>query len=148
MASSNWTNYFLEVTRLLEDGERKYGVANHSYTEYMLERVEISLSTCSDVLHHVEHTEEEELSSELHHLIDSLKLIHQRWQEYSSILDKHPSMRGTMSYQAPARVSSASGLGRPQFHIAKDQLEYLSSLGFQWKEIAALLGVSRMTIYR
>ena len=106
----------------------------------------MSLSTCSDVLQ--EHTGFEELSLQLNQLIDSLKLIHQRWQEYGSILDVYPAMHGATSYQALARVSSVSGRGRPQFHIAKDQLEYLSSLGFQWKEIAALLGVSRMTIYR
>ena len=38
----------------------------------------------------------------------------------------------------------------PIFDISKDkeQLEYLSSLGFHWSEISVLLGVSRMTIYR
>jgi len=34
------------------------------------------------------------------------------------------------------------------FDISREQIEYLSSLGFKWVEIAALLGVSRMTIYR
>ena len=38
--------------------------------------------------------------------------------------------------------------GRPSFEISEDQLLYLSSLSFTWTEIASLLGVSRMTIYR
>lgn len=33
------------------------------------------------------------------------------------------------------------------FDVSREQLVYLSSLAFTWTEIAALLGVSRMTIY-
>ena len=42
---------------------------------------------------------------------------------------------------------SSGGQGRPRFDVARQQLEYLSSLSFSWSEIAALLGVSRTTIY-
>ena len=38
--------------------------------------------------------------------------------------------------------------GRPRFDISQDQLEYLSSMSFTWTQIASMLGVSRMTIYR
>ena len=38
--------------------------------------------------------------------------------------------------------------GRPAFGIASSQLEYLHSLGFTWTEMAALFGVSSMTLYR
>ena len=38
--------------------------------------------------------------------------------------------------------------GRPKYSISKEQLEYLSSLSFTWPQIAQILGVSRMTIYR
>ena len=41
------------------------------------------------------------------------------------------------SYQAS--ISPRAGLGRPKFLISKDQLEYLSSLGFKWKENAVLI---------
>ena len=44
-----------------------------------------------------------------------------------------------MAYQASSSTSSA-GAGRPQFDISKEQLEYFSSLGFKWTEVAALLG--------
>ena len=40
------------------------------------------------------------------------------------------------------------GPGRPRFDVSKEQLEYLSLLSFKWNEIAVLLGVSRMTVYR
>ena len=45
-------------------------------------------------------------------------------------------------------MTSRPGSGRPRYEISKEQLEYLSSLSFKWNEIAALLGVSRMTIHR
>ena len=38
--------------------------------------------------------------------------------------------------------------GRPSFNIHRIQLEYLRQLNFSWTEIADLVGVSRMTIYR
>ena len=38
--------------------------------------------------------------------------------------------------------------GCPQLEISRDQLEYLVSLSFNWTQIAAILGVSRMTVYR
>ena len=47
-----------------------------------------------------------------------------------------------VSQQAP------SGRGRPCFNISEHQLECFRSLSFTWTDIAALLGVSRMTIFR
>ena len=38
--------------------------------------------------------------------------------------------------------------GRPRFDISKEQLLYLYSFSFSWSDIAKVLGVSRMTIYR
>ena len=38
--------------------------------------------------------------------------------------------------------------GRPSFDVEKSQLEYLRCLNFTWTEIANLIGVSRMTLYR
>lgn len=142
-----WGRYFRELSLLLEEGERQYGIANRRYTDYILERLEFIRSACSELLHHLRHHTAglEEYKSELTVLIECLRQIHHRWTEYGEVLDSYPS---GLSYQVRTCVSSASGLGRPQFQISKDQLEYLSSLGFKWKEIAALLGVSRMTIYR
>ena len=125
----------------MEGGERQYGIANRGYTNYLLERLELSLSACSEILHRINgHSRLQEYSSMLQELIKFLKVIHRRWDEYGEVLDS--------IQEVPATSSVSSGRGRPQFQIKKDQLEYLSSLVFKWKEIAALLGVSRMTIYR
>ena len=140
----SWSSFFHEILRLLEEGERQLDVANVSYIAYMLERLELSISTCSEVLHHIRNQAGlEECESQLRNLIDSIKCIYQKWEEYRSIFD---SNLGSCSYQAS--ISPRAVLGRPKFLISKDQLEYLSSLGFKWKEIAVLIGVSRMTVYR
>lgn len=148
---NGWSTYFAEISRLLEDAERQYGVANNNLTEYILERLEMTLSSCSHLLHHIrQQAEAEELEdyvSSLRELIDCIKVIYRKWAEYQMIVDSSSESRNTLSYQAHAS-SDSSGPGRPKFQISKDQLEYLSSLGFKWNEIAALLGVSRMTIYR
>ena len=38
-------------------------------------------------------------------------------------------------------------IGRPRFDISQEQLIYLHSLSFSWSQIAAILGVSCMTLY-
>ena len=61
-------------------------------------------------------------------------------------VSKPPFSSGNYSYSAPTRASP--GPGRPRFDISEQQLMYLHSMGFTWVDIANLLGVSRMTIFR
>ena len=60
------------------------------------------------------------------------------------VLQSHTT--SAVSYRAVNVVSHQRG--RPRFEITKEQLLFLSSLSFTWSDIASLLGVSRMTIYR
>ena len=78
-------------------------------------------------------------------LIGALKNIFRKWKDYENTLEATSEMRPLTAHH----LSVVSvGPGRPRFEISKEQLQYLSSLGFSWTEIASLLGVSRMTIYR
>ena len=79
--------------------------------------------------------------------IECIKVICSKWEEYEGVLDSLLTERPSVAYRAPISVPR-NGPGRPRFDISKEQLEYLSSLLFEWNEIAVLLGVSRMTIYR
>ena len=88
-----------------------------------------------------------ECCTTLTELIGCIRFIYRKWCEYEGILDSRANLSTFMAYQASSSTSPARA-GRPQFDISKEQLEYLSSLGFKWTEVAALLGVSRMTIYR
>jgi hypothetical protein len=38
--------------------------------------------------------------------------------------------------------------GRPPFDVDTEQVIYLRELGFTWKEVSTILGISRMTLYR
>ena len=50
---NGWEVYFHGVASILEEGERQYGLANSSYTDYFLERLELTLSTCSELAHNL-----------------------------------------------------------------------------------------------
>ena len=76
----------------------------------------------------------------LHGLLTSLR---RQWIEYCTLVES----TSATSYSAPLYYQPHQR-GRPSFLIPSDQLEYLRSLSFTWIEIARLLGVSRMTIYR
>ena len=57
------------------------------------------------------------------------------------------SVYDDLQYNCPNNVCS-EGRGRPQLLIPKEQLEGLRSLGFSWKTVATMLGVSEKTIMR
>ena len=42
---------FQEVERLVVESERLYGMANRSYADYIIERLDMCISTCSNLLH-------------------------------------------------------------------------------------------------
>ena len=71
--------------------------------------------------------------------------LYHNWEEYEVLIDSHPDT--SLHYHAPL-VHLAGHVGRPRFAISRNQLLYLVSLGFKWTEIAALFGVSQMTVYR
>jgi len=140
-----------EIARLVEDGDRQYGVANASYTEYFIERLELCIVACIDLRDTMLDDGSADLQdycATLNQLIDCLRKLYHKWLEYEDLAELLP-VRSAVSYQAPLlQCSRLTGPGRPSFHISKDQLVYLNSLSFKWKDIAAMLNVSRMTIYR
>ena len=145
--SANITEFFDETIKLLQETDRQYGIANFSYTDYALERLEHTIITCTTIRERLEvepsSSDLQEYCSMLQSLIECLRVIYNKWEEYYDILNSYPER---YSYHAP--VVHSNLVGRPRFQISRDQLLYLISLSFKWTEISALLGVSRMTIYR
>ena len=68
--------------------------------------------------------------------------MQRQWFEYLN--SSH--VRTSSSYHAP--LAHSSERGRPKFEISMEQLLYLRSMCFTWTQIAKILGVSLMTIYR
>ena len=80
--------------------------------------------------------------SNLEGLVECLRCLQVKWQEYEDILGISAE-RFRYRYQL-LEVEVDHDL----INIDKEQLLHLSSLEFTWSEIASLMGVSRMTIYR
>ena len=145
--ASGISAFFNEISRLIDEAERQYGLANRGYTEYILERLEYAITVCSDLCDHMRGVSElEDYCRSTEELVDAIKDVCKKWKEYEGVLDATSECRPLVAHQ----LSTVGGIGpgRPRFEIGKEQLQYLSSLSFTWHEIAVLLGVSRMTIYR
>ena len=148
-----WSNFFDELTTFLVDIDRNTGTLSERYTEYVLERIPVCLRAIRQIIlvlnTDVEMTEDEtdivsQYIEELNTLFSSLCVIASEWERHLDRIIAAPSLT---AYRAPS-IHVPGTRGRPRFDISESQLEYLSSLSFSWTQIASLLGVSRMTIYR
>ena len=142
--------FFDNILVLVNESERHYGYSNTQFAEYIIERFHYSINSCNFV--HEALTEAafpvlEDYSSNLQKLIECLKGYCQQWINYEAVLESCCGV--SVSYRAlPEERPNTNYTGRPRYVITKDQLVYLSSLNFKWTEVAAILGVSRMTLYR
>ena len=144
--SANLTEFFDEIIKLLQETDRQHGIANSSYTDYALGRLEHCIITCTTIRGRLEVESSQDIQeycTMLNSLIECLRRVYNKWEEYDDIVNSHPER---YSYHVP--VIHRNRVGRPRFQISRDQLLYLISLSFKWTEISALLGVSRMTVYR
>ena len=149
-----WERFFEELVQFLETCKRQSGIATEQLAEHLVERLEIciqSLNGLKDTIGEAivsQQGSEDQLQCfttcyrDVGALLESLQSVLREWQHYTSFFDR----ASTSAYTAP--VEHSGGRGRPHFLISEDQLHYLRSMNFTWSEIAALLGVSRMTVYR
>ena len=144
---SGWSNFLAEIVALTESSDRQQGIANLGYTEYVMERLLLCMNTCTSIKQTIEASDEaavlQDYISSLSELITTLQMLYQKWEEYKSFLEG-PAQH----YLSLVRIHHHEGRGRPRFDVSRSQLEYLASLSFKWTEIACILGVSRMTLYR
>lgn len=140
-----WSVFFKEIARLVDGAERQDGIASISYSEYMIERLDVSIGTCISIQEYMNSSEEQnqlqEYSSSISELVRDLQTMQRKWEQYLNHLE------------GPAHTLHPDVLlrgrpGRPRFIVDQSQIEYLASLSFKWSEIACILGISRMTLYR
>ena len=143
-----WNRFFSELMSLLEFCNRKVGSADRQLATYITERLQVAIQSVS-AIHDVMASQGSvpvplvEYAESMEKLVRALRQAILYWEAYLENLDVRMEW---MAFRAP-RVYSR-GRGRPEFHITPDQLEYLRTLNFSWTEVARLLKVSRMTIYR
>lgn len=156
LGGSGWQGFFEQLGSFLESSERIMDSANEERCEFIQERIEtiINLRRILDRFESAPHNPEIHLTgNELQALTEYrgmiatlLDITHVLSQQCEDRVDQiHASRTG---YAYHASTVRDGRLGRPRFDVSSGQLEYLSSLSFTWTEIAALLGVSRMTVYR
>ena len=147
-----WERFFDELAAFIRACDRQSGTANLSFAEYALERIQTSIQSVSSLLHHIENatpnndtesTVLENYSMKLNELRSCLRELAQQWQTHT---DRCVQLSCTSSYAAPSVASRQRG--RPKFDITREQLEFLASMSFTWIQIARMLGVSHMTVYR
>ena len=73
---SGWSEFFKEISTLVDGAERQYGIANLNYSDYVMERLELSISTCFNLLEAINNsTELEECLSSLTELFSIYKPV-------------------------------------------------------------------------
>ena len=146
-----WQAFFGEVASFLRQVRLEDTTQDH--LEFCLERFEtIILSTrrIRDVLHSSRTSRSSTggtgILSRYEELVNEL-LVHLNgvYAQADRALYNYMSRPAT-AYRATAIHTGQRG--RPRFDVNSNQLTYLTSLSFTWVQISAMLGISRMTLYR
>jgi len=154
-----WEQYFNEFIIFLRHANRNLGTADWNHATHIIERLQVqaihsclkiilfpsqicveSLTVIRDQLE--SDADLRSVAEKIEELVDCCRQIEHEWEHYVDTLESNEQY----SYQAS--VALRGGRGRPRFIIQREQLLYLTSLGFSWTNISLLLGVSRMTVYR
>ena len=146
-----WDSFFDELSSFVNDLNRQAG--HESYCEYVLERLEVCIESVYSLrellrtrlpsVTEEESSVAERYSSQLTDILQCFRGLSVEWQEY---MDGRSTMVSSSSYNAP--LIRRHGRGRPKFAISQEQIQYLRSMSFSSVQIAKLLGVPYMTIYR
>ena len=150
-----WERFFEGVEQLITTMDRNREGASAVYCDYILERMGMCIVTLSRLIAQMEVSptrivqfNQEEIDTIvsyqtlLRSLLENVRVLTRDWQQHQVLVE---AQSVASAYRSPTAPSSSRG--RPKFHIEKRQLEYLSSMSFNWTQIADMLGVSRI-LYR
>ena len=148
-----WEAFFDKIAVFLRESGRQFGNCSENFANYAIERLEIFIITVSRLKAHLEngavlvqpqyHEVVTGYKNSMESLVTYLRSLSGEWERYIASMER---VSESLRYRVATRESV--GRGRPPSIVAKEQLEYLCSLSFSWTDIALLLGVSRMTLYR
>ena len=140
------------MSAFISEINRQAGRSNHSFCEYATDRLEVSIENTNLLMRLLSSRNPSTTPSDavvaeqylvlLGELLSCLRALHVEWQDY---LDGRQEI-SMQSYSAPLIYTTSRG--RPKFEVNREQILYLLSMSFSWKQIASILGVSYMTIYR
>ncbi len=102
--ATSWTSYFERISRFLDAAQYQYGVADRNFCEYVLERLELCIATCTSMCEHMGNSRAalvlvtaqdraqdndnpsdnqtiQEYYTNIFGLVNCLKVIHSKWME-------------------------------------------------------------------
>jgi hypothetical protein len=148
-----WESFLEELEAFVRSSIRQQGHASVEYAYFVVERFEMIIRSLASIVEVFAMNQPRDgerrgvwgaFLSTLQLLIEACRSLASQWESYIDRVQSNPYPHNYL----PPLARRAHVRGRPLFEISEDQLLYLSSLSFTWTEIASLLGVSRMTIYR
>ncbi len=151
-AEESWCRFFAVVASLLRDCERSTSTTDFNKIEGICERLERCVCNLQRL-----HSSALDAIAETNEGTQIERKLFQLLQQTSTVMLpywRHKREASQMvPYQAltpggPSLQRDSSQRGRPPYIISHEQIVYLRELQFTWKDIAKLLGVSRMTLYR
>ena len=143
-----WEDLFLEIERLLEESNARYHTSSPEFAEYVVERMQIVIRALAAISHSLECDDDDlrELQSSIDVARNCCQALQSLWLvEIDAVEDNLGAAPSEAGYSVPRVVD---GRGRPRAIVSQEQLLYLRSLNFSWTQIAQLLGVSRVTLFR
>ena len=149
-----WEDYFQDLGQFIQSTEINYSpYVTSEYAEYVVDRLAIGLRNTTILAERTmqsvdfrDHNVTMEspaifsITEALGQLIAVVSELKGKWESLLVELSQ-PDYVNANRYHVPKQANG-------KLAIEKEQIEYLRSLSFSWTDIAVLLGVSRMTLYR
>lgn len=151
-----WESYFLALEGTIVSLERNAVHGTSEYYQYAVERLGTFVVSLTRLLNCMNDFD----ISTTHFTNDDIQVILQYRQLFSRLREYLRSIvtsvqqqisrieAGSQNSSYSVSIQYSALRGRPRFNIELSQLEYLASMNFNWSQIARMLGVSRMTLYR
>ena len=142
-----WESFFVLIERLIIESEQQKDTASDQYTNYVIEKLEMSMSNIRSLKIHIDshvgtgsfQGDElaiiEQYKEDLDFLLTNLRPLLLEWRTRK---DHQVRMDAQSAYQAP--VLRSGRRGRPKYLITSEQLLHLISLEFSINDISVLLG--------
>ena len=131
------------MSAFISEINRQAGRSNHSFCEYATDRLEVSIENTNLLMRLLSSRNPSTTPSDavvaeqylvlLGELLSCLRALHVEWQDY---LDGRQEI-SMQSYSAPLIYTTSRG--RPKFEVNREQILYLLSMSFSWKQIASIL---------
>ena len=86
--TSGLSAFFGEVSGVINQAERQYGLANRNLTEYIIESLQYSITVCSNLCNHMRGVSGlEDYCGSTEELLKCMIVICRKWEEYEGVID-------------------------------------------------------------